>query len=105
MDAANRSDGRDEPAPAALVSKICRRPEVTTVSMILDARVRCRVLAADGFGSVGRGIVRDDELEVPLGLGNDRFNRLRDEVFAVEYRQSDAHPRRLSTRHRWHTRS
>ena len=64
--------------------------DVLRLPMVADARVAGRVLGADRRRVVGRGVVADDQLDVAVGLVDDRFDRLAQVMLPVVDRQPDA---------------
>ena len=68
------------------------RPDVGLVADIADPRVPALIGAADLLGAVGRSVVLDQKLEVAVGLGENRFDRLGDVGAAIEDRYPNRDP-------------
>lgn len=80
------------PALGEHVVVVGRGADVPGQPDVPDARVPRRVLAADVLGPVGRGVVGDDQLEVLVGLSEQRVERLGQVLLAVVHGQADAQP-------------
>src|SRR5262249_56037943 len=63
--------------------EICGGADITFLLQIADALVLFGVIAANVGGRVGRCIIRDNQLEIAIGLPEYRFDRLRYESFTI----------------------
>src|SRR5207253_7290134 len=74
--------------------EVPRRPDVRLVPKVTDTAVPAHIRAAQFLGVVGRGVVRDDQLEVREGLAEDGFDRLREKALAIVdwHTYADARP-------------
>src|SRR6478735_5340850 len=72
--------------------------DVPGLAYVADSGVLIGVAPADVAGGVGRSVVGNDQLEVLVGLAEQRLDRLREIDLAVEGRQPDTQPRRRAQR-------
>src|SRR5262245_38029890 len=65
--------------------------DVARLADVADPGVLLAVATADIGGAVGRGVVRDDQLEILVALAEQGIEGLADVVLAVVHREPDAH--------------
>ncbi len=80
--------------PGLLEDEVVVRGEadVPRLPDIADPGVLLPVAAADVGGAVGRGVVRDDQLEILVALAKQGIEGLGEVVLAVVNRKPDAQP-------------
>jgi len=64
--------------------------DVPILTVVPDARVAVGIAGADGGRRVGRGVVGEDQLEVPKRLVEERIDGLGEVALAIEHGQPDA---------------
>src|SRR6185369_8677486 len=69
-----------------------RETNVALVADVPDPGVLLQVAAADAGGAIGRGVVRDNQLEVLVALTEQGFDGLGEVVLAVVDGKPDAQP-------------
>lgn len=69
-------------------------PQIHVVAIVADSTILCRIGAAYLLGSIGRRVVRDDQLKIRKNLRQQRVQSLSQVVLAIVYWQADANTRR-----------
>jgi hypothetical protein len=75
--------------------EIARGADVRAVAVVSDARISRCVGSADLLGTVARAIVANDQLEIRIGLSEQRLERCDEESLAVVDGEADAQRRIL----------
>jgi hypothetical protein len=70
------------------------KPDVPRLAEIAHPGILLLVATADVPGAIGRGVIRNDQLEISEGLAKQGLDRLADVLLAVVHRKADGEPGR-----------